>query len=787
MRTEIRQERPQDPLLERSGSGVNGRAGGDGVRRARHLSTRAIVSRSARHPWRVVVIWLLAVVAGVMLNAKLLPSALTTEVRFTNNPQAKQAATILDKRLLGPTHVSEVVIVQSSTHAVHDPLFRAFVESLRTRIAHLGSGVVLSVTDTYVSAESSLTSPDGHTTLIPLTMAGTVDQAAQNIAKVHRVTIDGHTPAGFRVLQSGQSTVGEDFKTIAEKDLKTGEMLGILVALIILLLVFGSPVAAVVPIILGVVDISVALGIVAVLGRFFHFSFTVTNMITMIGLAVGIDYSLFVVSRFREERARGLDKVEALVATGGTASRAVLFSGMTVVLALFGMLLIPVTIFRSLGSGAIIVVCVAIVASLTLLPAVLSLLGDRVNSFRLPFLARRSADDHESGFWAWATRTVTARPLVSLLVTTGLLLSAGIWLFGMRTGFDGISTLPRGVQSEQAFAVMAKDFSGGLTQPIQVVITGPVNSGEVRGAIGRFTRLVAHDPTFGPPAAEVNGAGNLALVSVPLRGDPNSPLSYDAVRWLRSTAIPTAFASSPVHVVVGGDTASAVDFFALTHHYTPIVFAFVLGLSFLLLMVVFRSIVLPILSILLNLLSVGAAYGLVVLVNQKGIGGAMFGFQKANIIEAWFPLFLFCVLFGLSMDYHVFLLSRIRERYGSTRDNTEAVAFGLRSTGKIITGAAIIMVAVFGGFAAGNLVMMQEMGFGLAIAVLIDATIVRSVMVPSAMELLGDWNWYLPRWLQWLPVVRFEGKQVPASGEGPATREVRRGRASKEVRIVAAR
>ena len=783
MRTEITIDRPQDPDLERSGSEVNGRAGGDGVRRTRAFSTRAIVRRSARHPWRVVVIWLIAVIAGLMLNAKFLSSALTTEVRFTGNPQAKQAATILDKRLLGPTHVSEVVIVQSPTRTVNDPAFRAFVETLRRRIAGLGSGVVLSVTDAYTARDSSLTSADGHTTLLPLTMAGTIDHAAQNIAKVHHITLDGRTPPGFRVLQSGQSTVGKDFKTIAEKDLKTGEMIGILVALVILLLVFGSPVAAVVPILLGIVDISVALGIVALLGRFFHFSFTVTNMVTMIGLAVGIDYSLFVVSRFREERARGLDKVEALVATGGTASRAVLFSGMTVVLALCGMLLIPVTIFRSLGSGAIIVVCVAILASLTLLPAVLSIVGDRVNSLRLPFLARRSADDYQGGFWAWATRTVTARPLISLLVTTGLLLGAGIWLFGMRTGFDGISSLPKGVQSEQAFAVMAKDFSGGLTQPVQVVVTGPMRSVKVQEAIARFQRIVANEPAFGPASEEVNAAGNLALVSVPLRGDPNSPGSYDAVRRIRSEMVPTAFSSSPVHVVVGGDTASAVDFFALTHQYTPIVFAFVLGLSFVLLMVAFRSIVLPILSILLNLLSVGAAYGLVVLVNQKGIGGSLFGFQKANIIEAWFPLFLFCVLFGLSMDYHVFLLSRIRERYGSTRDNTEAVAFGLRSTGKIITGAAIIMVAVFGGFAAGNLVMMQEMGFGLAIAVLIDATIVRSVMVPSAMELLGDWNWYLPRWLQWLPVVRFEGGQVPGS-EVPS---VGTKLPDKGVRIVTAR
>ena len=425
------------------------------------------------------------------------------------------------------------------------------------------------------------------------------------------------------------------------------------------------------------------------------------------------------------------------------------------------MLLLPVTIFKSLGSGAIIVVSVAILASLTLLPAVLSVLGDRVNSFRLPFLGRRAADDHDGGFWDWATRRVTARPVVSLLLATGLLVAAGSWLFGMKTGFAGTSSLPKGVQSEEAFTVMARDFSGGLTQPTQVVVTGPVQSADVQAALARFQSLVGNDQTFGPSVVQINPAGNIALVSLPLRGDPNSPASYDAIRMLRSRVIPQAFANSPAHVIVGGVTAGAVDFFAITHRYTPIVFVFILGLSFLLLMLVFRSVVLPIKSIILNLLSVGAAYGLVVLVNQKGIGGGLFGFQRAVTIEAWFPLFLFSILFGLSMDYHVFLLSRVRERYDATHDNTESVAFGLRSTGRIITGAAIIMVAVFGGFAAGNLVMLQEMGFGLAVAVFLDATIVRSVLLPSAMELLGDRNWYLPRWLRWLPEVRFESRQLP--------------------------
>ncbi|MGZ4212788.1 MAG: MMPL family transporter [Actinomycetota bacterium] len=721
------------------------------------FSTQSIVRASARRPKLVLAVWLFAVVAGVMLNAKYLSSALTTQVRYTNNPESKQAATLLEKYLLGPHHASEIVIVQSSSQTVNDPAFRSFVETVHNRITALGPSIVFSVTDPYQSPNAGLVSRDSHTALLPLSMTGTVDQAAKNIDRLEGVTLRGATPQGFHVLQAGEATTGADFTRIAEKDLKKGEMIGIVVALIILLLVFGSAVAATIPIILGVVDISIALGLVALAGRFFHFSFVVTNMITMTGLAVGIDYSLFIVSRFREERARGVNKMDAIAATGGTASRAVLFSGITVVLALCGMLLLPLTIFQSLGSGAIIVVSVAILASLTLLPAVLSLLGDRVNSLRLPFLSRRSADDHAGGFWDWATRTVTARPLISLLLATGMLVAAGSWLFGMKTGFAGISSLPKGVQSEQAFAVMAKEFSGGQTQPAEVVVTGPVRSIGVQAALTEFQSVVARETAFGPATEQVNTAGDLALVSLPLSGDPSSPAAYDAVRHLRAVVIPRAFVGLPVKVVVGGATANSIDFFALTHHYTPIVFAFVLGLSFVLLMLVFRSILLPIASIILNLLSVGAAYGLVVLVNQKGIAGGLFGFQKAAVIEAWFPLFLFSILFGLSMDYQVFLLSRIRERYDATHDNTESVAFGLRSTGRIITGAAFIMVAVFGGFAAGKLVMLQEMGFGLAVAVLLDATVVRSVLVPSAMELMGDKNWYLPRWLQWLPEIRFEG------------------------------
>ncbi len=721
-------------------------------------ASQGLARMSARHPWRVIGVWIALFVVAGFLTSMFLSGALTTQADFTNNPEAKQAQTLLEDRLTGPRHSQEIVIVRSDSATVDDPAFRAYVEGLRGDIVALGPRIVQQATDFYQTQSPLLVSKDRHETLVPVAMAGTLDDASDNIGRLLAVTLHADHPAGFHVLVAGESTSGEDSKSISEGDLKRGESIGIVFALLILLLVFGTVAAAIIPIMLAVMSIVVALGLVALVGLQFHFSFFVTNMISMMGLAVGIDYSLFVVSRYREERAHGREKIDAIAVAGGTASRAVFFSGMTVVLALCGMLLIPTTIFRSLAAGAIAVVLVAVVASLTLLPAILGLMGDRVNSLRVPFLYRRRTLDaeHERGFWGWAARTVMARPVISLVAAAGVLVLAALPVFGIKTGFSGISTYPNDVQSKRAFTVLARDFSGGLTQPTQIVIDGQVGSPAVQRGIERLQAELANDPIFGPSQVQANQAGDLAMISVPVNADPASEPAYDAIRHLRADLIPQALSGTPARVLVGGQTAFAVDFFDLTARYTPIVLGFVLGLSFLLLMVVFRSVVVPLLGVLLNLLSAGAAYGLLVFVNQNGHGAGLFGFQRVETIEAWLPLFLFSVLFGLSMDYQVFLLSRIRERYDLTGDNRAAVSFGLRSTGGIITGAALIMVAVFGGFALGKLVFLQEMGFGLAIAVLIDATIVRSVLVPAAMKLLGNRNWYLPRWLEWLPKVRVD-------------------------------
>jgi RND superfamily putative drug exporter len=519
--------------------------------------------------------------------------------------------------------------------------------------------------------------------------------------------------------------------------------------------------------------IAIAIGAAALMGQIFQLSWFVTNMITMIGLAVGIDYTLFVVSRYREERRRGLQKIDAIGRAGATASRAALFSGVTVVLALIGLLIIPTNIFQSLGAGAILVVIVSVLISLTLLPAVLGLLGDRVDSLRLPYIGRKlswsGGNESTGGFWDWVTHAVMGRPVVSLALSVGLLLALAVPALDLNTGFNGVASMPESSRAREAFDLLEDQFSFGVVLPLEIVVDGDIDSDPVKGAIERLKAAMAEDPSFvGRPSVKVNDEGDLALISIPLAGEAAGKVAELATRAIRDDYVPTAFAGVDARVYATGGPAFNVDFYDITDRYTPIVFGIVLGLSFLLLTLVFRSIVVPIKAIIMNLLSVGAAYGMMVLVFQKGYGADLLGFQQSEIIDAWIPLFLFSVLFGLSMDYHVFMLSRIRERYDQTGDNAASVAYGLRSTGGLITGAALIMVAVFGGFAMGDLVGFQQVGFGLAVAVLLDATIVRSVLVPASMRLLGDLNWYLPRGLSWLPDLRVqpeEARTAPTPGD----------------------
>ncbi len=734
------------------------------------INPESLARASSRHPWRVIGIWGALFVVMIGVSASLLGGVLTNDISFTNRPESIQAQEIIDSKFataqVGKS--TEFVIVQSDSLTVADDAYQTFVKQLQGDLA--ASGLLAAPPTTYFdalnaspAAAAGLVSKDKHYTLIPVGIkedsTATIDGLREVLAK--------NEADGFTVQLAGQATLNADFTTIAEEDARKGESIGIMVALIVLVVVFGSIIAALLPVGMGIFAIAVALGITALVGQVVEFNLFVTNIISMIGLAVGIDYSLFIVSRFREERKKGLEKLDAIGAAGATANRAVFFSGMTVVLALLGMFIIPTTIFRSLAAGAIFVTLVSVISSMTLLPAILAKLGDRINWPRLSKRARLDTPhDAPGGFWDRLTRSVMKRPVVYVVVSVAILGGLGSFYFQLNKGSStNISQLPD-VPAKAAFITLEREFAGGLTDPAEIVITGDVKSPEVQAAITKLQGEIAQNPSFSSATQVVTAPDGSAIkVSAFFKGESQNDAAFAAIDNLRATVIPAAFAGVPgVTVLVGGNSAIFADFLSVTDSYQWIVLAFVLGLSFLLLLVVFRSLILPIKAIIMNLLSVAAAYGAVTLVFQKGVGinffnAIGFNFHQSDAIEAWLPLFLFSILFGLSMDYHVFLLTRIREEYDKTHDNTEAVAYGLRTTAGIITGAAIIMVVVFTGFASGRLGPLQQMGFGLAVAVFMDATIVRCLLVPASMRLLGDWNWYLPKWLQWLPKLNVEGRE----------------------------
>jgi uncharacterized membrane protein YdfJ with MMPL/SSD domain len=728
------------------------------------LTTESLARSAARHPWRMLVVWVVALVTAGVLASQFLGDALTTDTDFTNEPEAKRAATLLQERLRERSEGTEFVVV-TAERKVNDPEYRAYVENLQSAITALGPQVIRHV-GSFLTNDGPV-SETGRSTLLPVSLAGgdhpvVVEHGERLVAAVRRV----EAPESFEALVAGPVTLENDFIRLAEEGLQQGEGIGLAVALVVLVFVFGAVVASLIPIILAVMAIAIALGAAAAFGLVFDLPFFIANIITMIGLAVGIDYSLFIVSRYREERGRDIEKLDAIAHAGATASRAVLFSGLTVIVALTGMLLLPNTIYRSIGLGAILVVVIAVAASLTLLPAVLALMGDKVDALQIRG-RRKVWGRRQSRFWDRMAGTVMRRPVISMVLAAGVLVVAAVPYFSIHEGFSGVSTLPAEAESKRAFLILKREFAGGLGSPVETVVDGDITP-PVTAAIDDFRAALAADPSFGPSVVEVNEARDVALVSAPLSGDIAADEAMAAVRELRNEVVPRLFNNVPVKVLVGGDTAYNIDYLDQAAFYTPIVFLFVLGLSFVLLMVAFRSLIIPAKAIAMNLLSVGAAYGLVVLLFQRGVGPGLFkhiadwlGFGQVEAIEAGLPLFMFAVLFGLSMDYHVFMLSRIRERFDHTGDNTESVAYGLRTTGAMITGAAAIMVAVFGGFAAGPLVGLQQMGFGLAVAVALDATIVRCVLVPATMKLLGNRNWYLPSWLQWLPEVKIDGVARP--------------------------
>jgi putative drug exporter of the RND superfamily len=728
--------------------------------------TQRLARVSALHPWRILTVWGLILAASVVTVGTLIGSAFTSDGSITSNPESIRAEQVIADNFTQADRIDDAVIIYSAGLTSDDPEFKAFVEDVRSSIE--ATGATQTVRDPY-AADGSGISEDGHAAVVTLVFSHDPEDGIVEV--IDQVTA-ADADAAFEVDVTGAYTLDHDFTELSESDLTNGELkFGLPAAMIVLVLVFGALVAAFIPMGIAIISIIVTVAISSVLGQFTPISFFIVNMITAMGLALGIDYSLFVLSRYREERQAGRDKIDAIITTGGTSSKAVLFSGSSFVVALLGLLLVPDTILRSLSLGAIIVGLVTMAAALTLLPALLSLLGDRVNALRLPIVGRNHPA--ESPMWTKAVSAVVRRPGTFLAAGVLLLLAAAFPVLGLHTGTSGVNSLPDDTFAKSGALALERSFPGtSTTDPAQVVISGDVTSSAVASAIVKFETSVADDPDFGPAQQQIADNGRVALVSIPLVGDPDHTQARRGLDRLRTDLVPAAFDGTNTSVLVGGATAENVDYADVINKWLPIVLGFVLGLSFLLLTVVFRSVVVSATAVILNLLSVGAAYGLLVLVFQHGAGADLLGFQQVERVEAWVPVFLFSVLFALSMDYHVFLLSRIRERYATTGDTNQAVVHGIAATGRIITGAALIIVVVFAGFAAGQLVMFQQMGFGVGIALLVDATLIRMVVVPAAMALLGRWNWYLPSWLEWLPELHVEGDPEalpPPSSDAPPT------------------
>ncbi|MCU1491991.1 MAG: hypothetical protein JWM85_3396 [Acidimicrobiaceae bacterium] len=720
--------------------------------------TERLAVASARRPKRTIAIWGLVILVALVLVTTSL-KGLTSNAYVVGGTPSKTAealySQVIGSQAAGRTP-TDVIVVSSASATVADASFRSYVARL---IAEVRTDPGISSVVTNLGAGSKLVSSDHRAALIELRAASDAD-IKPVVKAVQAASGDG----GFSAAITGDHVVGNDFTTQSSKDLAHGEIgFGLPVALIVLVLVFGALVAGLMPLLLGILSIIVGLGVAAVFAREFTLSIFIVNMMTAMGLALGIDYSLFVISRFREERARGLDKEAAIRRMGATASRAVLFSGSTFVVALLGLFLVRTNVLRSLAAGAVIVGAVSVVAALTLLPAVLSLMGDRVNSFRLPIVGRNIGATSASGSHIWRAfiERVLRRPVISLVLAGGVMLLAAAPVLGLHIGQSGVSTLPNSLPSKQGYVAVQRLFPNQNPYRVEIVANGA--SGTDRADLTKLQATLATETTFGSGAIQASSNGKLLALTVPIKGAPVSNVDVAAVRNLRTTLIPAAYAGSGSSVYVGGTTAETADYFSTVSSPTLFVLLFVLGLSFVVLMLAFRSLVIAAVSILLNLLSVGAAYGLLTLVFLHGIGAGIFGFHQQAAIDAWVPLFLFAVLFALSMDYQVFLMTRIKERYDETGSTREAAISGVASTAKIITGAALIIIAVFSGFARGQLVMFQQMGFGVAVALLLDATLIRTVILPSALTLLGERSWYLPRWLKWLPHLEIESAEIPAA------------------------
>jgi uncharacterized membrane protein YdfJ with MMPL/SSD domain len=654
-----------------------------------------------------------------------------------------------------PNHAQEMVLIQSTGATATDPAFRAVAVETQRKLASLPH--TQNFESPLAPRNANLISADGHSALLRFELVGDDTQTSDRVKPAVQ-TVDDVQSAhpGFTLGEFGDASTEEQIDKVVQDDFGKALVTSLPITLLILLIAFGALVAAGVPLLLALTAVMATIGIIGPLSHVIGgVDNSINEVILLIGLAVGVDYSMFYLRRAREEREAGRSEEASLAAAAATSGRAVLVSGITVMIAMAGMYLAGTPTFESFATGTILVVAVALIGSLTVLPAILSWLGDRVEKGGVPIIKNQAWNAGEGGAWAKVLNPVLRHPVVSLLLAGGLLVFLALPALRLHTANESVESLPQDVASIQTYNRIQEAFPGGGIPAVVAVSSENGASPQVRAGIARLVASAKASPNFQAPVTiDTFPDPNVAQVNIPMVGDGTDSRSNAALDELRDDIIPSTIGAVPgVSADVTGFTASSKDFNDTTKSHLPLVFGFVLIAAFLLLLFTFRSIVIPIKAIILNLLSVGAAYGVIVWIFQDGHLESFLGFKSTGAIISWMPLFLFVVLFGLSMDYHVFILTRIRESYDRGMPTDEAVSHGIKTTAGVVTSAAVVMVGVFAVFATLSLVFFKELGVGLGVAVLIDATLVRAVLLPASMKLLGDWNWYLPSWLEWIPHV----------------------------------
>ncbi len=712
---------------------------------------------SAAH-WKTAAFgWIAFAVLAVAIGTRVGPNEMKPWA--VANGESRRAEQILDRADFD-LPARESVLVQSRTATLGEPLFASAVGGVVQTLSDQPN--VTNVVSPINRPNAGLVSADRHSALVQFDVEGKADDAKNLIAPILKA-IDGVQAANPTLIieEFGQASADHQVDKRFERDMGRAELTSVPLTIVILLVAFGALVAAGLPVLLALSAVLAATGLNVLVSHIVPTEAqTVGAIILMIGMAVGIDYSLFYLRREREERQAGRTPHDALLRAARTSGQAVLISGGTVLIAMAGMFVSGNSLFTTIGLGTMIVVLAAMIGSLTVLPALLHRLGDHVEWGRIPIFNRGVRDD---GMWGRLVGAVLRRPWTALLLAGGGLLLLALPALGMHTKLPNVTDFPQDLKIVRTYERIQAAFPGSQT-PASVVVRAPkVDTPQMQDAYDLFRRrALATGELYAPFTVTINPHRTVAVIEFAIAGNGDNGASVAALETLRDTVIPPIAATRPdTEVAVTGVTAGTHDFNRQMRSRLPFVFVFVLGLAFVLLLSTFRSLVIAGKAIALNLLSVGAAYGILVAVFQRGWLADVLGFQTNGAIVSWLPLFLFVVLFGLSMDYHVFILSRIKELHDGGRSTEDAVRLAITRTAGTVTSAALIMVAVFALFASLSLIMMQQMGFGLAIAVLIDATVVRAVLLPAAMKVLGEWNWYLPSWLEWLPSLSPEGERRP--------------------------